>query len=372
VSTTPERDAGAARLPGVRVLVVDDSEINLEVARKILESQGATVSECVNGELAVARLRAQPDHFDLVLMDIQMPVMDGNEATRRVRTELGLTRLPIIALTAGALVAERQRTLDAGMNAFLSKPLDPPTLIETVRHHVELARGERIPSAARPAASAASPVADDWPRIDGIDEADAALRFGGDVALFLSMLQRFTTEFADLVVAPSLDTPGLLARLHKLRGSAGALGATRVHQLATRAEAELELAPDSEHAAPLLCDLATALSSVTTHARPALAAHASASTSSSAASASAAAAAASADPGAAARDLALSVRALGDLLAQQDLAAIDCARQLAPALGVAWGDTDARALTDAVERLDFSHATALLAAHLPDDHRATG
>src|SRR5450631_3539674 len=132
-------------LSGVRVLVVDDSDINLEVAQRILERQGALVATCSNGEAALAYVRDHHQELDLVLMDVQMPVIDGNEATRRIRHELQLPALPVVALTAGALVGERQRSLEAGMNDFVSKPFDPQALIRKVRRLVELARGEPIP-----------------------------------------------------------------------------------------------------------------------------------------------------------------------------------------------------------------------------------
>jgi CheY-like chemotaxis protein len=117
--------AGACWLPGMHVMLVDDSDINLEVARRILEREGATVTACSHGQEALDRLAAAPGSFHAVLMDVQMPVMDGHEATRRLRQDLGLRNLPVIALTAGALVAERQRALESGMNDFISKPLDP-------------------------------------------------------------------------------------------------------------------------------------------------------------------------------------------------------------------------------------------------------
>ena len=100
-------------LHGVSVLVVDDSDINLEVAQRILERQGAQVTTCSDGMAALEHVRLHPRTLDIVLMDVQMPILDGNAATRRIRTELKLATLPIVALTAGALVAERQRALEA-------------------------------------------------------------------------------------------------------------------------------------------------------------------------------------------------------------------------------------------------------------------
>jgi CheY-like chemotaxis protein len=144
LQSTKFDDLDAQWLAGVRVLVVDDSNVNLEVAQRILEKQGAIVTTCSDGLKAVEGVRADQS-LDNVLMDVQMPSLDGNEATRRIRKELSLQRLPIVALTAGALVGERQRALEAGMNDFISKPFDPPALIRKLRRLVEEARGEPIP-----------------------------------------------------------------------------------------------------------------------------------------------------------------------------------------------------------------------------------
>ncbi|HET7505240.1 MAG TPA: CHASE domain-containing protein [Kofleriaceae bacterium] len=263
----PAVPASGGQLAGIRVLVVDDSDINLEVARRILASQGATVSACSNGQQAVDRLRAGPGEFDVVVMDVQMPVMDGNAAVRTIREQLGLTTLPVIALTAGALVAERQRALDAGMNDFLSKPLDPQILIRTLLRQVLSAR---VLASAPPLALPDAVAAPAWPHIEGIDEADAASRFDNDVALFLSGLDYLLSEFCDLATARDASTPGLVARLHKLRGSAGTLGATAVYRLAGEAETAVKRAPSAPDTAARLCELAAAFTALAVHARPVL------------------------------------------------------------------------------------------------------
>jgi CheY-like chemotaxis protein len=118
---------------GLRALLVDDSDLNLEIVRRILESRGATVTCCSDGASAVECVRIHPGEFDVVLMDVQMPILDGNEATRRIRRELGLTTLPIIGLTAGALLSDRDRSLEAGMNDLIGKPFDPQALFRKMR-----------------------------------------------------------------------------------------------------------------------------------------------------------------------------------------------------------------------------------------------
>jgi len=111
-------------LTGLRVLAVDDNRINLVVLDKALKKEGALVTLAADGQQAVQILLAQPRGFDVVLMDIQMPVMDGLTATREIRRAPALRKLPVIALTAGVLPEERQAALDAGMNGFLTKPVD--------------------------------------------------------------------------------------------------------------------------------------------------------------------------------------------------------------------------------------------------------
>ena len=129
------------RLEGVRVLLVDDSAINLDVGRAVLGSEGAQVRVAADGAEALQTLRAEPQAFDVVLMDVQMPRMDGHEATRCIRREPALAALPVIALTAGALSSERERAIDAGMNDFITKPFEAESMIERVRAHAEAGRG---------------------------------------------------------------------------------------------------------------------------------------------------------------------------------------------------------------------------------------
>jgi PAS domain S-box-containing protein len=233
------------RLVGVRVLVVDDSDINLEVARRILEKQGAIVASCSDGAAAVAHLRLHHPGPDIVLMDVQMPVMDGNEAARRIRGDLQLRALPIVALTAGALLSERQRSIDAGMNDFVAKPLDPHVLIGKIRLLVAATRGQSTPVIHADEQPGGPPVA--APMMASIDAAVVREVFGDDHALFESLVSRLLREYADLAVpipdwsaASVSHRQELRQRLHKLRGSAGMIGASAVAELAGAAEADLQ------------------------------------------------------------------------------------------------------------------------------------
>jgi len=245
------------RLQGVCVLVVDDSEINLEVVRRMLKQEGAEVVCETRAALAIARLQ-RGERYDALLMDIQMPEMDGLEATRRIRQLAGLERLPVLALTAGALAEERRRALEAGMDDFLTKPLDPGRLVYTLSRRVSAhAAGLGIPSTS---ATSSSPPAN-YPVIEGLNMAEALPRLGGDLALFQRLVLRLLATFDSRWVAElqTLDAAGLTATLHKLRGSAATLGAVHIDQLATQAEERLRQGGLPGEVQPQLRALAEAL-----------------------------------------------------------------------------------------------------------------
>jgi PAS domain S-box-containing protein len=282
--------SGARWLADLDILVVDDSDINQEVARHILERQGARVRTAANGREALDLLRTQL--FDAVLMDVQMPVMDGNQATRELRRAERFTNLPVIALTAGALQAERQRSLEAGMTDFLTKPLDAELLVRTLRRHVERSRG--APLAARPRdtpAAGAMPGTGGrnaqlpdppyaaapglrWPSISGIQADESRHRLGEDRALFLRLLRRLLTEFQHVARDPEGGwvqvTEGRrhAALLHKLRGASGAVAATAVHRLAGDAEVAAQGATPGPALARLMPALDAALQDLALHAEP--------------------------------------------------------------------------------------------------------
>jgi PAS domain S-box-containing protein len=257
-------------LPGARVLVVDDSDINLEVAKRILELEGAQVSLAGNGQEAIEMLRAQPQAFDVVLMDVQMPVIDGNEATRRIRNDLGLSDLPILALTTGALTSVRQQARAAGMDDFISKPFDAKSLVSSILRHVRPTNG-RVARPIAPVAESNTKAAIPWPQIEGIDASDAGGRLGGDVDLFRSLLERLLEEFA--VVELGTDTPDAAAlavhagRLHKLGGCGGLLGAKAIHRLAIAAEAACR-SGEYEQAAQLTKQVASLIQQLQQSAAP--------------------------------------------------------------------------------------------------------
>ena len=134
-------------LEGLRILVVDDVEMNTEITSDLLELEGME-SECAqNGQIALDMFRASPEfYYDAILMDLRMPVMDGLEATRAIRSleRKDAGRVPIIALTANAFESDREKSREAGMNAHLGKPTDPESLYETLRQQIQLCKKERV------------------------------------------------------------------------------------------------------------------------------------------------------------------------------------------------------------------------------------
>jgi CheY-like chemotaxis protein/HPt (histidine-containing phosphotransfer) domain-containing protein len=225
-------------LDGLRILAVDDSDINLEVAKRILELKGARVWLAVNGQAAFDRLKAEPDGFDVVLMDVQMPLLDGLTATRLIRGELGLADLPIIALTAGALSSERPKAIAAGMNDFITKPFDPLELVRSVRDQARARRSHPHTNIHAPLAATAVPDGMSvWPVMDGVDYAGVRAMLGDDAGRFRSLLGKLIADFAAATPAPATgyDRGELIAhaaRMHKLKGSAGILGLKVVEKLA--------------------------------------------------------------------------------------------------------------------------------------------
>ena len=135
VEEEPESPVDLEKLAGKRVLLAEDNELNQQIALAILEEAGFVVDIAVNGEQAVEQIEsAQAGHYDLVLMDVQMPVMDGYEATKRIRAldDAGKASVPIVAMTANAFEEDRQDAFEAGMNDHLAKPYDVSKMMRTI------------------------------------------------------------------------------------------------------------------------------------------------------------------------------------------------------------------------------------------------
>lgn len=238
------------RLAGMRLLVAEDNELNQEVIEQILARAGAQVVIAANGLAAVAALKLPGARFDAVLMDIQMPLMDGYTATRAIREKLGMTDLPIIAVTANARPEDREKSRLAGMVGHLVKPINVDDLLDLV--------------STQPQRSASQGGCDI--ELPGLDVAAALLSFGADLAAYGTLLRKFAAQHGDDgEVARRLigagDASGAAQLMHSLSGIAGFLRAAEVARLSAALEQAL-LALDTAASAVLLDELQQAMRTV--------------------------------------------------------------------------------------------------------------
>ncbi|MGD9723893.1 MAG: response regulator [Pirellulales bacterium] len=252
----PAKDAQTQR--GARVLVAEDNEVNQIVVSEILARAGIECRVVGNGRTAADL--ATREHFELVLMDCQMPDMDGFEAARHIRTHESASpfdaprrRVPIVALTANAIKGDRERCLAAGMDGYLTKPIEPTTLVETVRSYLEGRQhaaeqnGHAVSAAVAPgsAPEAAATIGDETAVIDAVQLCGRCL---GDLDFIQSLLSKFTAiggdelEKLDRSIAAS-DRAELARTAHRLRGMAANLSVDRVAALAAKLEADAAAAP---------------------------------------------------------------------------------------------------------------------------------
>jgi PAS domain S-box-containing protein len=257
------------RLAGLRVLVVEDNLLNQEVANYVLQHAGAGVDFAGNGRLAVSMLAEGTQHYDAVLMDLQMPVMDGFEAAAAIRA-MGYAELPILAMTANAMEEDRQRALQAGMNGYLAKPIDVDELVSVLRRVTGRADATGDDATGDDAAGAATPALSPA-LLPGIDLKATLPRFGGSFAGFAAVFKRFESSQGGVIAeVRTLLADGDRVRagqlIHRLRGVAANLGATEVASQALDLEQALRF--DDEAALALrLVRLDAALATVLQAAR---------------------------------------------------------------------------------------------------------
>ena len=272
---TPEEHV----LAGVRVLVVDDSEINRDVVNHILCDQGAVPSFACDGRQALDWLLAHPADVDIVLMDVQMPVMDGLQATRALRQLPQFQDLPVVALTAGAFQTQRTAALEAGVNHFISKPFDVPQTIALIaRAHRRHAQG--LP-ALPPVVTEATMRIPACGAVAVIDLAQGMAQWL-DEAPYRQHLSRFGSNYRntvgamrELLAADARDDAAALA--HKLAGVAGSLALPATVHAAQQAEQLLHAGDDAsaaldalEQALARAIEAAAAFTAQTPHGQPAM------------------------------------------------------------------------------------------------------
>ena len=251
-------------LAGRRVLLVEDNALNQEVAAGLLREVGIEVDLAPDGAVALARV--QQNSYDLVLMDMQMPVLDGVAATRQIRRLPGLRELPIVAMTANAMTSDRERCLAAGMNDHIAKPIDPRELWD------KLQRWMSLPATPRPETSAIpGPAEQPTPApgirslegISGLDIATGLRQVVGREVLYAKVLAKFVALQAEAPtrIAAALATADWVAaerEAHTLKGVAAQIGASRLRDLAE----QLELAIRDREPEARLGALGTAVADV--------------------------------------------------------------------------------------------------------------
>ncbi|KGE04409.1 response regulator [Pseudohaliea rubra] len=345
------RNPGSSGITGARILLVEDNDINREVAQEFLAGEGVEVLTAVNGEEALAVL--EQEAVDGVLMDCQMPIMDGYEATRKLREQPAFAELPVIAMTAEVMTGDRERAFAAGMNEHVGKPIDFDELSAVLRRWIVPASGRAAPR--RPVPS----MVPELPLLPGIDRDAALANAGGSGELVLRLLDRFRKDYRDYEgsfrEALRVEDGAAAERsAHTLKSVAGTLGAGDLETAAGDLERTLKENGDQgsvdEALASTLAALAVVLESLE-------ALH---------------------EAGPAERDasdqaapdseaLANGLAELDRLLADNDTGALELFAHLRDALEARYGERPIRRLAVAVDGYEFGQARTRLAALEPGD-----
>ncbi len=244
-------DSQTDRIRGARILLVEDNELNQEVALGLMENAGFEVTLAENGQEAVEKLS---DKFDIVLMDVQMPVMDGYEATKTIRKMEGFEKLPIVAMTAKAIEGDREKCLNVGMNDHVGKPIDPKELFQTLDRWIADRPGLGVSTGGEEKGSSDELLISE---LAGFDIKPALARVGGSHSAYLSLLVKFHQRYGGAVddVQTALNT-GLQEEAHRashtLVGMAGTIGARDLHKAAI--ELDAAVASEDRDAIPALID----------------------------------------------------------------------------------------------------------------------
>jgi two-component system sensor histidine kinase/response regulator len=219
-------------LKGKKILLVEDNEINMELAVELLNDLGVEVFSAWNGLEAIEKLKLI--HVDLVLMDIQMPEMDGLSATRHIRETLQLKDLPVLAMTAHAMKGEYEKSIAAGMNDHITKPIDPIELYRSIIRHLKLGLADKEFSQEKLTPTENAPFT-----IEGIDVAMGLKRAAGKIDVYLKMLHTFVKNFGNFSAKTQLlmsqnrfEETGVL--LHTVAGVAGNIGMNEIYKKALK------------------------------------------------------------------------------------------------------------------------------------------
>ena len=257
----PRARSSQRQLHGMRILVVEDNLINQQVADELLSAEGAIVLLAANGQQGVDAVAAAAPQFDVVLMDIQMPVMDGYTATRFIREQLGLHALPIVAMTANAMSSDRDACLAAGMNEHIGKPFDMAKLVSTLIRLTQLE-----PDLQWVDGTEDDRVTAPLPDVPGLDLKTALARLSGMRSLYSRTASEFAALLDDFVPELQARLSGnehkiVLRRLHTLKGNAATLGAMALANLAASLESKAKEDLQTDSWKPALDELAAEIES---------------------------------------------------------------------------------------------------------------
>ena len=270
-----------ARYTGARILLADDVDVNLEVAQLLLHGVGLQVDTAHTGREAVDKARITP--YELILMDVQMPEMNGLEATRAIRALSGRANTPILAMTANAYEEDRRNCLEAGMNDFIAKPVDPETLYATLLKWLPVAKGTAAVPALPPQSDL--PGTSDFRRqlaaIPGLDVENGLARVRGNEEKYAHVINLFLLghEFDLEKISVALDAGDMTQAeqvVHALKGSTGLIGASEAAQAATALLDAIRRKMEREHIdekfsllSPLIKELVSGLKGLKTTEPPA-------------------------------------------------------------------------------------------------------
>jgi two-component system sensor histidine kinase/response regulator len=237
----PSASEGLVFARGKRVLLVEDNEINREVARELLTMAGLRVVEAHNGYEALDTLAVET--FDAVLMDVQMPELDGVETVKAIRAQERFRALPVIAMTAHAMLGDRERFLECGMSDYISKPIEEEQLLGVLSRWINVASAPEAQESTQ--APEPAPPSDELPQLlPGLDVRDGVRRASGNTDLYRRLLGDLRRDIGEMLprIREALDQGAVreaLDLLHTLKGSAATLGGRRISESAAILEGRL-------------------------------------------------------------------------------------------------------------------------------------
>ncbi|MEO5331073.1 MAG: response regulator [Magnetococcus sp. YQC-5] len=262
-------------LAGTHILLVEDNELNQQIAREFLEQAGVKVTVAQNGQQALEWVAQHP--FDTILMDWHMPVMDGLDATRAIRqSNESWATIPIIAMTANAMTFDREQCLAAGMNDYLAKPIQPKSLYTVLAQWMDPARKSMQEPMIHPATQSVlepmdreeiSTLSDPLPPLPGLDTRTGLVSMGHNVELYLNILSKFARNQKDdcrtmAVLLKNEDWFTLARTAHSLKGIAALIGAIDLSKRAQSIEHEAKTGRDGNHLGRLLQEASKELDAI--------------------------------------------------------------------------------------------------------------